>query len=129
MRALHHGDDERSLGRMFMPAPGGPKEVYQRFEEDNHITRGPEGIYMRPSEGPDSAGIWKSFEIHDHDLGANMLRRTFLAGSAAASLTIDVSNPLMGEVKHGDIPTRVFGKTGERLTIIGKREDASLSHP
>ncbi len=49
-----------------------------------------------------------------------MLRRTFLAGSAAAGLTIDVSNPLMGEVKHGDIPTRVFGKTGERLTIIGQ---------
>jgi L-rhamnonate dehydratase len=39
-------------GETFMPAPGGPKEVYQRFEEDNHITRGPEGIYIRPSEKP-----------------------------------------------------------------------------
>jgi L-rhamnonate dehydratase len=37
---------------MFMPPPGGPKEVYSRFAEDNNITRGPEGIYMRPSERP-----------------------------------------------------------------------------
>ena len=37
---------------MFMPAPGGPPEVYRRFEEDNQVTRGPEGIYMRPSERP-----------------------------------------------------------------------------
>jgi len=37
---------------MFMPPPGGPAEVYRRFEEDNHITRGPEGIYMRPSDRP-----------------------------------------------------------------------------
>jgi len=37
---------------MFMPPPGGPSEVYRRFEEDNSITRGPEGIYMRPPERP-----------------------------------------------------------------------------
>lgn len=37
---------------MFMPAPGGPDEVYRRYEEDNNITRGPDGIYTRPSEGP-----------------------------------------------------------------------------
>ena len=37
---------------LFMPPPGGPEEVYRRFEEDNQITRGPEGIYMRPSERP-----------------------------------------------------------------------------
>ncbi|MDQ6707689.1 MAG: L-rhamnonate dehydratase [Acidobacteriota bacterium] len=37
---------------MFMPPPGGPKEVYTRFEEDNQVTRGPEGIYTRPSERP-----------------------------------------------------------------------------
>jgi L-rhamnonate dehydratase len=37
---------------MFMPSPGGPAEVYQRFEEENNITRGPEGIYMRPSDRP-----------------------------------------------------------------------------
>jgi L-rhamnonate dehydratase len=37
---------------MFLPPPGGPKEVYSRFEEENNITRGPEGIYMRPSDRP-----------------------------------------------------------------------------
>ncbi len=37
---------------LFMPAPGGPKEVYQRYEEDTQITRGPEGIYTRPSDKP-----------------------------------------------------------------------------
>jgi len=37
---------------LFMPAPGGPKEVYQRYEEDNQLTRGPEGIYTRPSDKP-----------------------------------------------------------------------------
>ena len=37
---------------LFMPAPGGPKEVYDRYEEDNMITRGPEGIYVRPSDAP-----------------------------------------------------------------------------
>jgi L-rhamnonate dehydratase len=37
---------------LFMPQPGGPREVYQRFEEDNNISRGPEGIYIRPSERP-----------------------------------------------------------------------------
>jgi L-rhamnonate dehydratase len=37
---------------MFMPPPGGPKEAYRRFEEDNKLTRGPEGIYMRPSDRP-----------------------------------------------------------------------------
>jgi L-rhamnonate dehydratase len=37
---------------MFLPPPGGPKEVYQRFEEENNITRGPEGVYMRPSDRP-----------------------------------------------------------------------------
>jgi L-rhamnonate dehydratase len=37
---------------MFLPWPGGPKEVYERFEEENQITRGPEGIYMRPPDRP-----------------------------------------------------------------------------
>ena len=37
---------------MFLPAPGGPKEVYDRFEEEQQITRGPEGIYMRPPDRP-----------------------------------------------------------------------------
>ena len=37
---------------LFLPSPGGPKEVYQIFEENYNITRGPEGIYMRPPEKP-----------------------------------------------------------------------------
>jgi L-rhamnonate dehydratase len=37
---------------MFMPAPGGPDVVYQRYEEDNNLTRGPEGIYTTPSDEP-----------------------------------------------------------------------------
>jgi L-rhamnonate dehydratase len=43
---------------MFMPPPGGPPEVYQRFEEDNGITRGPEGIYMRPPDRPGFGWEW-----------------------------------------------------------------------
>ncbi len=37
---------------LFIPPPGGPKEVYHRYEEDNQITRGPEGVYARPSDRP-----------------------------------------------------------------------------
>lgn len=37
---------------LFMPAPGGPEVVYERYEEDHNLTRGPEGIYTRPSDGP-----------------------------------------------------------------------------
>ncbi len=37
---------------LFMPPPGGPPEVYERYEQDNRITRGPEGIYTRPSDEP-----------------------------------------------------------------------------
>jgi L-rhamnonate dehydratase len=37
---------------MFIPWPGGPKEVYERFEQENQITRGPEGVYMRPPDRP-----------------------------------------------------------------------------
>lgn len=44
----------------FMPAPGGPDEVYRRFEEDNHVTRGPEGVYVRPSE---TAGLGWDIEV------------------------------------------------------------------
>ena len=51
-RALHHGDDERPWAEMFMPAPGGPKEVYDIWEERYNLTKGPEGIYMRPSDKP-----------------------------------------------------------------------------
>jgi len=37
---------------LFLPAPGGPKEVYQLFEENYNISRGPEGIYMKPHDRP-----------------------------------------------------------------------------
>ncbi|HZT33312.1 MAG TPA: enolase C-terminal domain-like protein [Bryobacteraceae bacterium] len=37
---------------LFIPPPGGPKEVYERFEEEHQITRGPEGIYTRPNDRP-----------------------------------------------------------------------------
>lgn len=37
---------------LFLPAPGGPKEVYSLFEEIYGISRGPEGIYMRPPDRP-----------------------------------------------------------------------------
>lgn len=37
---------------LFMPAPGGPPEVYRMYEEEYQITRGPEGIYTRPSDKP-----------------------------------------------------------------------------
>ncbi len=35
-----------------MPPPGGPAVVYERYEEDNLLSRGPEGIYTRPSDDP-----------------------------------------------------------------------------
>ncbi|MBM3747072.1 MAG: L-rhamnonate dehydratase [Acidobacteria bacterium] len=47
---------------LFMPAPGGPPEVYKRYEEDNLITRGPEGIYTQPLEKP---GFGWDFEVVD----------------------------------------------------------------
>ncbi|MFN7936031.1 MAG: enolase C-terminal domain-like protein [Bryobacteraceae bacterium] len=37
---------------LFLPAPGGPKEVYKIHEEQYQISRGPEGIYTRPRELP-----------------------------------------------------------------------------
>jgi L-rhamnonate dehydratase len=45
---------------LFMPAPGGPKEVYRLWEEQYSISRGPEGIYTRPPEGP---GLGGDFEV------------------------------------------------------------------
>ena len=37
---------------VFIPAPGGPDEVYKRFEEDMRISRGPDGVYVLPSDKP-----------------------------------------------------------------------------
>jgi predicted aldo/keto reductase-like oxidoreductase len=49
-----------------------------------------------------------------------MRRRTFLSTSAAAGLAAYTQRGQSAAVKPGDIPKRVFGKTGERLTIIGQ---------
>src|SRR5690348_14336553 len=47
-----------------------------------------------------------------------MRRRTFLSTSAAG-LTLS-ANAAPSKLQPGDIPRRVFGKTGEGLTIIGQ---------
>jgi L-rhamnonate dehydratase len=44
---------------LFMPPPGGPKEVYEMFEQEYQITRGPEGIYTRPSDEPGFGGDYE----------------------------------------------------------------------
>jgi predicted aldo/keto reductase-like oxidoreductase len=49
-----------------------------------------------------------------------MRRRSFFAASAAAGLTVYAQGADADRVKSGDIPKRVLGKTGERLTIIGQ---------
>jgi predicted aldo/keto reductase-like oxidoreductase len=46
-----------------------------------------------------------------------MRRRTFLGGSVAA---LGAGAAPAASIKSGDIPTRTFGKTGEKLTIIGQ---------
>ncbi|HZN32517.1 MAG TPA: enolase C-terminal domain-like protein [Pirellulaceae bacterium] len=45
-------NDNTPWCEMFLPAPGGPQEAYQQFEEEHQITRGPEGIYTRPPARP-----------------------------------------------------------------------------
>jgi aryl-alcohol dehydrogenase-like predicted oxidoreductase len=49
-----------------------------------------------------------------------MRRRTFLTTSAAVGLATYAWGADTSRLKAGDIPKRVFGKTGERLTIIGQ---------
>jgi predicted aldo/keto reductase-like oxidoreductase len=48
-----------------------------------------------------------------------MRRRTFLSTSAAAGLSLS-ADAAPSKLQAGDIPKRVFGKTGERLTVIGQ---------
>src|SRR3984893_1227034 len=52
--------------------------------------------------------------------GARMRRRTFLSSSAVVGLGVPALGADTGTIKAGDIPKRVFGKTGEKLTIIGQ---------
>ena len=49
-----------------------------------------------------------------------MRRRTFFSSAAAAASL--AANPSLqaAPVKPGDIPMRAFGKTGEKITIIGQ---------
>ena len=49
-----------------------------------------------------------------------MRRRTFLTASAVAGLAVYAPGTEVGQLKSGNIPKRAFGKTGERLTIIGQ---------
>ncbi|MGA7341322.1 MAG: aldo/keto reductase [Terracidiphilus sp.] len=49
-----------------------------------------------------------------------MRRRTFLTTSAAAGLAACAWGAETEQLKPGDIPKREFGKTGERLTIVGQ---------
>ncbi len=44
---------------LFMPPPGGPKQVYDLYEAEYMITRGPEGIYTRPSDQPGFGWDWE----------------------------------------------------------------------
>lgn len=37
---------------LFMPAPGGPKEVYDLWRQQYNITSGPAGLYTRPHDRP-----------------------------------------------------------------------------
>ena len=49
-----------------------------------------------------------------------MKRRAFLSSSAAAGLALSARAASAATPKPGDIPKRTFGKTGEKLTIIGQ---------
>src|SRR5258708_1335199 len=49
-----------------------------------------------------------------------MQRRTFISSSALAGLAVSLRGGDTGTIKPGDIPKRIFGKTGEKLTIIGQ---------
>jgi predicted aldo/keto reductase-like oxidoreductase len=73
---------------------------------------------------PKECGYYRSreckLEISDKTQGDNMRRRTFLSTSAVAGLAAYAWGTDTVQLKSGDIPKRVFGKTGEQLTIIGQ---------
>src|SRR6478672_6579602 len=48
-----------------------------------------------------------------------MRRRSFLSSTAAAGMSLSATAS-GAKLQPGDIPKRVFGKTGERLTLIGQ---------
>jgi len=47
-----------------------------------------------------------------------MDRRSFLAGASGAAIAASAATAAAGQ--RGDVPTRVFGRTGESLTVIGQ---------
>jgi predicted aldo/keto reductase-like oxidoreductase len=49
-----------------------------------------------------------------------MKRRAFLSSSAAAGWALSAPDASASAPKPGDIPKRAFGKTGEKLTIVGQ---------
>lgn len=51
-RAFHHGEHQQPVGRAVHARIRLSARDLRCFEEDNQLSRGPEGIYMRPSERP-----------------------------------------------------------------------------
>ena len=43
---------------LFMPAPGGPKQVYDMFEKEHEVTRGPKASISIPPARRAGAGTW-----------------------------------------------------------------------
>jgi len=60
--ALHYliSAPQLAWGETSLPPPGGPEIVYKSWEEDHNVTRGPEGIYVRPSAEP---GLGWKFQV------------------------------------------------------------------
>ncbi len=51
---------QHTLAETTIPAPGGPPEVYELYAEQRKMTRGPEGVYIQPSDEP---GFGWDFEV------------------------------------------------------------------
>ncbi len=54
VESIHHMVTQPQLAwaETTLPPPGGPDSVYKIHEEERHLTRGPEGVYVQPSEEP-----------------------------------------------------------------------------
>jgi len=76
--------------------------------------------FPRAIEYTCSLGRESKLEISNGFHGDKMRRRAFLTTSAAAGLAAYALGAQTIPIEPGNIPKRVFGKTGERLTIIGQ---------
>jgi len=47
-----YANDNSPWCETFLPWPGGPPEVYERFEQENGVIRGKEGIHLQPLDRP-----------------------------------------------------------------------------